>query len=39
MKYTITGKGYSSSFDGKENFKRTARAILRDNGLNDSDFF
>lgn len=39
MKYTITGKGYSSNFDGKENFKRTARAILRDNGLNDSDFF
>ncbi len=39
MKYTITGKGYSSKFDGEENFKRTARAILRDNGLSDSDFF
>lgn len=39
MKYTITGKGYSSNFDGEEKFKKTARAILRDNGLNDSDFF
>ena len=39
MKYTITGHGYSGNFDGKENFKRSARAILRDNGLNNSDFF
>ena len=39
MKFKITGKNYSGTFNGEENFKATARAILQDNGLSTADFF
>lgn len=39
MKFTIAGNGYSGNFNGENNFKKAARAILVQIGLKDAEFF